>query len=103
MIFKTRKHSRSAAGEPLPNPSTAGRVAAIASSTRFAGGIRLWPLVAGPRTDDGRGARGNPIVRPFVENLRIFHEHALALAAAYALRDGIDIVQWNRNRRHSWA
>ena len=48
-------------------------------------------------------AEGDPIVRPLVENLRIFHEHAVALAAAYALREGLDIVQWNRNRQHSWV
>lgn len=45
---------------------------------------------------------GEPSVRPLAENLRIFHEHAVALAAAYAVREGVDVVQWNRNRRHGW-
>lgn len=45
---------------------------------------------------------GEPSVRPLAENLRIFHEHAVALAAAYAVREGVNVVQWNRNRRHGW-
>lgn len=47
-------------------------------------------------------ATEGPIIRPLVENLRIFHEHAIALAAAYALREGLDLVLWSRNRRHGW-
>jgi hypothetical protein len=46
---------------------------------------------------------GEPIVRPLAENLRIFREHAIALAAAYALREGVGIVRWNRNRRYGWS
>lgn len=45
---------------------------------------------------------GKLSVRPLVENMRIFHEHAVALAAAYAVREGIDVVQWNKNRLHGW-
>lgn len=46
---------------------------------------------------------GDPIVRPLVENVRIFHEHAIALAAAYALAEGLDAVQWTVNRRYGWV
>lgn len=46
---------------------------------------------------------GDPVIRPLVENLRIFHEHALALAAAYALSSGVGAVQWQKNRQYSWA
>jgi hypothetical protein len=45
---------------------------------------------------------GEPSIRPLAENLRIFHEHEVALAAAYAVREGVDVVQWNRNRRNGW-
>jgi hypothetical protein len=47
-------------------------------------------------------ATEGPIIRPLAENLRIFHEHAIGLAAAYALREGLDLVLWNRDRRHGW-
>lgn len=47
-------------------------------------------------------ATEGPIVRPLAENLRIFHEHAVGLAAAYALREGLDVVLWNHDRRHGW-
>lgn len=45
---------------------------------------------------------GDPIVRPLVENIRIFHEHAVALAAAYAIAQEVDAVLWTRSRRHGW-
>jgi hypothetical protein len=44
-----------------------------------------------------------PLIRPLLENVRIFHEHAVALAAAYALREGLDVVRWKRNLRHGWT
>lgn len=47
--------------------------------------------------------RGDPVIQPLAENLRIFHEHALALAAAYALSRGVGAVQWQKNRRYSWT
>jgi hypothetical protein len=47
-------------------------------------------------------ATDGPIIRPLAENLRIFHEHAVALAAAYTLREGLDLVLWSRNSRHGW-
>jgi hypothetical protein len=46
---------------------------------------------------------GGPAIQPIVENLRIFHEHALALAAAYALSRGVGAVQWQKNRQYSWV
>lgn len=46
---------------------------------------------------------GDPVIRPVAENLRIFHEHALALAAAYALSHGVGAVQWQKNRQYSWT
>lgn len=46
---------------------------------------------------------GDPVIRPLAENLRIFHEHALALAAAYALSRGVGAVQWQKNRQYSWV
>ncbi len=49
-----------------------------------------------------RGA-GEPIIRPLAENLRIFHEHAVALAAAYALEQSVESVRWIKNQRHGWA
>lgn len=47
-------------------------------------------------------ANGEATVLQLVENLRIFHEHAVALAAAFAMREAIDTVRWNKNRRHCW-
>lgn len=46
---------------------------------------------------------GDPIIRPLVENLRTYHEHAAILAAAYALSEGIDAILWSKNRRHGWV
>ena len=46
---------------------------------------------------------GDPIIRPVAENLRIYHEHAAYLAAAYALSEGIEAILWSKNRRHGWA
>lgn len=46
---------------------------------------------------------GKPDIRPIVENLRIFHEHALALASAYAVAEGVEAVMWIRKKRYAWA
>lgn len=46
---------------------------------------------------------GDPIIRPMVENLRTYHEHAATLAAAYALSEGIEALLWAKNRRHGWV
>lgn len=45
----------------------------------------------------------DPFIRPVAENLRIYHEHAVYLAAAYALAEGVDVILWSRNRRHGWV
>jgi hypothetical protein len=37
-----------------------------------------------------------------VGDLRIFHEHAVAIASAYAIAEGLDAVMWIRNRRYAW-
>ena len=42
-------------------------------------------------------------VQPLVEDLRAFHEHALPLASAYAVRDGVEAVMWVRNQRYAWS
>ena len=46
---------------------------------------------------------GEPLIRPIAENLRIFHEHAVALAAAYGFAEGKDAVLWKKHRKYSWA
>lgn len=38
-----------------------------------------------------------------VGNTRVFHEHALALGAAYAVRRGVRTVFWVRDKRYAWA
>lgn len=38
-----------------------------------------------------------------VKNARIFHEHAIALAAAYAVRDQLDMVMWLKNLEYAWV
>ena len=47
-------------------------------------------------------ANTDPIIRSLAENLRIFHEHAVVLAAAYALREGVEIVLWGKNLDYVW-
>lgn len=49
------------------------------------------------------GLDGQRQIRPLAENLRIFHEHALALGAAYADEHGIDSVLWNKDLRYAWV
>lgn len=36
-------------------------------------------------------------------DLRIFHEHAIALAAAYAVARRIDVVLWEKDLRYAWT
>lgn len=43
-----------------------------------------------------------PQIFPILENARIFFEHALALASAYAVRERIDYVIWHRNLEYGW-
>ncbi|MBN8596516.1 MAG: hypothetical protein J0L78_02455 [Planctomycetes bacterium] len=46
---------------------------------------------------------GEPAIRELVRNERIFHEHALMLACAYAIREGIDSVLWQKHLEYAWA
>ena len=46
---------------------------------------------------------GEPEFTPVVENLRIFHRHAVCLAAAYAVRYGVDHVLWHKDLRYAWT
>lgn len=43
-----------------------------------------------------------PQIFPVTEDTRIFFEHALALAAAYAVRERIDHVVWHKNLEYGW-
>ncbi|MCG3123157.1 MAG: hypothetical protein GIKADHBN_01566 [Phycisphaerales bacterium] len=45
---------------------------------------------------------GEPWVREIVRDIRMFHMHALALAAAYALVEGIDAVLYQKDLRYAW-
>lgn len=38
-----------------------------------------------------------------VKTERIFHEHAITLAAAYAVRDQLDAVMWLKNLQYAWV
>lgn len=44
----------------------------------------------------------DPTVKALISNVRIFHEHGVALAAAYALAHGVDVVLWRKDNRHAW-
>lgn len=46
---------------------------------------------------------GKSDIKPIVEDLRVFHEHAIALASAYAVAEGLDAVMWTRKLRYAWA
>lgn len=50
-----------------------------------------------------RETYGWPNVLELVKSERIFHEHALALAAAYALRYKVDIVMYDRILTYAWV
>jgi hypothetical protein len=50
-----------------------------------------------------RAANGEVQVAPLVEDLRMFHEYALALASAYAVSMELDTVMWMRDERYCWA
>jgi hypothetical protein len=44
-----------------------------------------------------------PVVRDVVTNARIFHEHAVALASAYAIVNGIESVLWQKDLTYAWV
>lgn len=43
-----------------------------------------------------------PLAEPIIENIRMFHEHALLTAGAYALSRGIEHVMWQKDLYYSW-
>lgn len=43
-----------------------------------------------------------PQIFPVMDDTRIFFEHALALASAYAVQERIDHVVWNKNLEYCW-
>lgn len=45
---------------------------------------------------------GTQAIRPCVEMARIGRSHALALAAAYAVVEGIECVLWQEDKRYAW-
>lgn len=47
-------------------------------------------------------AHSEPRICELVTNARIFHNHALMLACAYAVREGVDVVLWETNRQYAW-
>lgn len=45
----------------------------------------------------------SPYTFPLIENKRMFHEHALALGGAYAIRDGIETLVWSKDGQFGWV
>lgn len=45
----------------------------------------------------------DPIVDQLVVNARLFHEHAVALASAYAIAENVDCVLWQKDLRYAWV
>jgi len=43
------------------------------------------------------------VVKELALDARIFHEHGLALAGAYALAEGVDYVMWQKDTRYAWT
>lgn len=46
---------------------------------------------------------GDPKTDWIVENLRAFHEHALAIGCAYAIARGVGSVLWEKEQTYGWA
>lgn len=46
--------------------------------------------------------QGEPLFRPLAENIRMYHEHALALAAACALENDLEAVRWIKDQEYCW-
>lgn len=38
-----------------------------------------------------------------VSNARIFHLHACFLGAAYAVKHGVDVLRWKKDRTYAWS
>ena len=45
---------------------------------------------------------GEAHTKPLLRHTRIFHEHALGLAAAYAIREGVETVMWFKDETYAW-
>lgn len=45
----------------------------------------------------------SPYTFPLIENKRMFHEHALALGGAHAIRDGIETLVWSKDEQFGWV
>ena len=43
------------------------------------------------------------VVKELVRDARIFHEHGLALAGAYALAEGVDCLMWQKDMHYTWT
>ena len=50
-----------------------------------------------------KGNEKSPSLIPFIDNIRIFHEHSVALACAYAVSKNIENVLWIRDQKYAWA
>lgn len=48
-------------------------------------------------------AGAEPVVREVVTIARMFHEHAVAVASAYAICDGIESVLWQKDLTYAWV
>ena len=48
-------------------------------------------------------ADSDPIVKDLTTNLRLFHEYAIALASAYAVREGLEFVFWQKDLEYAWV
>lgn len=46
---------------------------------------------------------GDVHTKPLLRHARIFHEHALGLAAAYAIREGVETVMWFKDETYAWV
>lgn len=43
------------------------------------------------------------MIRPVVRNARIFHEHAIAIAAAHAYAESLEAVLWSKDLTYAWT
>lgn len=48
-------------------------------------------------------ARDETEIRELVTNCRIFHEHAVVLGCAYAVREDVDAVLWQKYTEYAWC
>lgn len=48
------------------------------------------------------GSQDDVVVKELLHDARIFHEHGLALAGAYALAEGVECVMWQKDLRYAW-